>query len=99
MINDSLTITTIIVSVITIIIIFGIMIYSNFTTKKTIRTLTQRTILMSTNKELRALCREIMEINPKACPLLDGNLLKEHINNPEQLKKLLTQQLQGLKKA
>ncbi len=99
MINDPLTITTIIVAIFTIIIVFGIMIYGNFTTKKSIRTLTQHTILMSTNKELRALCREIMEIDPKACPLLDGNLLKEHVNNPEQLKKLLTQQLQGLKKA
>jgi hypothetical protein len=99
MINDPLTITTIAVAILTIILVIGIMIYSNIATKKSIRALTQRTILMSTNKELRALCREIMEINPKACPLLDGNILKEHVNNPEQLKKLLTQQLQGLKKS
>jgi len=99
MINDPLTITTMVVALFTVILVFGIMIYNNFRTKETIRTLTQRTIMMSTNKELRDLCREIMEIDPKACPLLDGNILKKHVNNPEQLKKLLTQQLQGLKKA
>ena len=99
MIYDPLTITTIVVAIFTVILVFGAMIYSNFTTKKTLRILTQRTILMSTNKELRALCREIMAINPNACPLLDGNILKNHVNNPEQLKKLLTQQLEAIKKA
>ena len=78
-------------------LVFGVMIYSHFTTKKSLRILTQHTILMSTNKELRALCREIMAIDPNACPLLDGSVLKAHINNPAELKKLLEQQLQALK--
>ena len=98
MINDSLTITTMIVIIFTIMLVFGVMIYSYFTTKKSLRTLTQHTILMSTNKELRSLCREIMAIDPNACPLLDGNVLKAHINNPAELKKLLEEQLKALKK-
>jgi len=96
MINDSLTIATALVSLFVIILVFGSIYYSYVTTKKNMRILARNSILMSADDEMLELCKKIMNIDPNACPLLDGDTSKLIKADPEKLKMLLKNHLKNL---
>jgi len=98
MIFDSLTITGIVVIILVLILVFGSIVYSHVTMKKNFRILSRNTILMSADKEIRDLCKEIMEIDPDSCPLLDGDAHKLIKADPDKLKDLLKAHLKDLEK-
>ena len=93
MIFDTLTMTGYAVFIITLILVFGAMYYSHVTTKKNMKALARNAILMSGDKEIRYLCEKLMESDPDACPLLDGDASQQTITDPEVLKKLLRDRL------
>jgi len=97
MITDSLTMGTIIVVVFTAILVIAVMIYSHQKIKKEMRILSQRTILMSSDDEISKLCKNIMDISPNACPLLDGDASHAIRYDSEHLKAVLKKQLNQLK--
>lgn len=96
MINDSLTITTAIISLFVIILVFGSIIYSHITTTKNMKILSRNSILMGADDEMRELCEKIMAIDPNACPLLDGETSRLLKADPEKLKGLLREHLKNL---
>ena len=98
MIFDSLTMATMIVSMIVLILVFGSIFYSHRTMKKNMNILARNTILMNADDEIKNICNEIIAINPEACPLLHTDVLKLVKAEPEKLKKILKEQLAGLKK-
>lgn len=99
MITDSLTISGIVVSLVVSIIVMIAMIYSHRTTKKEMKALIQRTIMLSGDNEIRELCQKIIAINPNACPLLDMGTDHSVHYDPDKLKALLKNNLQKLLRA
>lgn len=93
MIYDSLTLASYAIIIFTLILVFGSMYYSHKTMKKNMKTLARNTILMSKDDQIRQLCERLMEKDPNACPLLDGDASKMSITDPEKLKALLKKQL------
>ena len=93
MIFDTLTITGYFVFFFTLFLIFGAMYYSHITMKKNMKILARNAILMSGDEDLRYLCERVMEKNPNACPLLDGDASNPYISDPEHLKTMLRKQL------
>lgn len=96
MIFDALTITTIAVSILVVVLVFAAIYYSHINTYKNMRTLGQRTIMLSADDEIRDLCKKIVDKDPKACPLMDHNLHNTIVHDPDTLKKMLRQQLSSL---
>ena len=96
MINDSLTIATALASLLVIILVFGSIYYSHVTTNRNMKTLARNAILMDADDEMRDLCKKIMNIDPNACPLLDGDTSKLIKADPEQLKLILKKHLSKL---
>jgi len=96
MIFDTLTITTAVVSLFIIILVFGTMYYSHIATNKNMKILARNSILMNADDEMRELCQKIMAIDPNACPLLDGETSKLIKADPDKLKVLLREHLRNL---
>ncbi len=96
MINDSLTITSWVVSILVIILVFGMIFYSHLTMKKNLKITTRNTILMHADDEIRDLCKKIMAIDPNSCPLVDGGAIKLIQADPEKLKSILREHLKTL---
>ena len=97
MIFDTLSLVSTLMVVLVIIIIFGAIIYSHFTMKKNLKILARNSILMNADDEIKALCKQIMEIDPNACPLLDGHAANQIKGNAKQLKAVLESHLKKLK--
>jgi len=99
MITDSLSIASIAMVLFVIILIFGVIYYSHIIQKKNLKILARNSILMDADDEIRALCKKIIEIDPDACPLLDGSASKLLKADPEKLKSILKAHLRQLQQA
>ncbi len=98
MISDSLSTATAIISILVILLVFGSIYYSHITNKKNLKILARNSILMGADEEIRSLCKKIIEINPDACPLLDGSASKLIKADPKKLKTILEEHLKKLQK-
>ncbi len=99
MIIDALTKTSIFVSLLILVLVIVALVYSHYTMKKNMKILARNTILMDADEEMKALCKKIMEINPDACPIIDGDASKLIKADPDRLKALLKEHLRKLQQA
>jgi len=98
MINDSLSYASIVVTILVLILVFGSIFYSHITMKKNMRILARNSILMDADDEMKALCKQIIAIDPNSCPLMDGDAAHLVKGDPDRLKAILRAHLDKLKK-